>query len=137
MQILRRWIALVLLPTFLNCGCGLIICLYIPIQHPEVPLALNACFLWVGAVILTIIFWGSYDFVLVIRASEEVIGKLASFDNRRDSGISGLQRQRFLKRAKACRPLEVPIGTFGEFSLEVPVIWWDEILNQLLFLLSF
>ena len=41
------------------------------------------------------------------------------------------------KRGKATRPLNYRIGEFMEFSLDVPMGIWDEILNQLVFLLSF
>ena len=138
MKMYQRWIAIVLLPSLFNAACGVVICLYIPIRHPEVSLAVNISLLLIGAIIVAVIFWASYDQVVVIRASEEVRGKLTTFqENWRESGMSELQRLRFLKRAKACRAVEVPIGSFGEFSLDVPVIMWDEILNQLLFLLSF
>ena len=124
--------------NLVNLSAGAILCLYIPIRHHEVPALLRLCFLLVAAIILGVTFWWSYDVVLLTRASEEVLEKLKSFDkNWREHGVSDLQRLRYLKRAKACRPVDIPIGIFGEFSLDVPVIMWDEILNQLLFLLSF
>ena len=125
-------------PNVVNLSAGAILCLYIPIRHHEVPALLRLCFLLVGAIILGVAFWWSYDVVLLMRASEEVLENLKAFDeNWRKKGISDVQRLRFLKRAKACRPAAIPIGTFGEFSLDVPVIMWDVILNQLLLLLSF
>ena len=124
--------------NLVNMSAGAILCLYIPIRHHEIPALLRLCFPLVGIVIVVVSFWWSYDVVLLTRASEDVLGKLRSFDyNWRENGISDIQRLRYLKRAKACRPVNIPIGTFGEFSLDVPVIMWDEILNQLLFLLSF
>ena len=121
-----------------NLSAAAILCLYIPLRHQEIPALLRLSFPLVGIIVLIICFWWSYDVVLLIRASEEVLEKLKSFDhNWRENGISDIQRLRYLKRAKACRPVNIPIGTFGEFSLDVPVIMWDEILNQLLFLLSF
>ena len=91
-----------------------------------------------GAVTLGVVFWLSFDIVLVVRGSEEVLGKLRDFGvNWRETEVSDLQRLRCLKTAKACRPLRVPVGIFGELSFDIPVIMWDEILNQLLFLLSF
>ena len=138
MKIYRRWVAVALVPSLVNACGGIVLCLYIPIQHPELPMALNFTILLIGAVTLVVIFCTSYDLVLVMRASEAALGRLTTFgENWRESGISDLQRLRFLKRAKACRPLEVPIGAFAEFSLNVPVTMWDEILNQLLFLLTF
>ena len=138
MKIFRPWAWLVIFPILVNFGCGALICLYIPIKHPEVPLILSACFLLVAVIILGVIFWTSYDAVLVIRGTEELLGKLRTFHDRRSDAScrSETLRQQLLKRAKACRPVEIPVGSYGEFSLDVPVIMWDEILNQLLFLLS-
>ena len=139
MKIYHYWALIVWFPLLLNFGIAVIICLYIPIGRPEVPAWLSLCFLFVAATIIGVVFWITYDIVLVARASEEVLGKLRTFDEPywREKSVSSLLRSQFLKRAKACRPIEIPIGTFGEFSLDVPVIMWDEILNQLLFLLSF
>ena len=138
-KVLHQWIALVLFPALVNAASGVIIALYIPIRHPEIPTLLNLCILVFAALLLVIAFSTSYDIVLVTRACEEVLGKLKTFGCEQENGndISPLQRLRFIKRAKACRCVEILIGTFGVFSLDVPVILWDEILNQLLFLLSF
>ena len=137
-KIYHPWVFILLFPLLVNFGLAVIICLYIPLGRPEVPAWLSFCFLFVAAVILGVIFWAAYDIVSLSRGSEEVLGKLKTFNEGwRENGITDLQRIRFLKRAKACRPIEVPIGGFGEMSLDVPVIMWDEILNQLLFLLSF
>ena len=100
---IRRWYVLVMFPDLVNFAGGAILCLYTPIRHPEVPAILNLCFLLVGIVILGVLFWLSYDIVLVVRGSEEVLGKLRTFGvNWRENGISDLQRLRCLKRAKAC-----------------------------------
>ena len=137
MKIFRCWLLIVWFPLLVNFGWAIIICLYIPLGRPEIPAWLKVCFLFVAAVSLGVIFWAVYDMVLIARASEEVLGKLKTFDGGwREAGISNLQRLRFVKRAKACRPLDIPVGTFGDVSLGVPVIMWDEILNQLIFLLS-
>ena len=136
-KIFRRWGTIFVFPALVNFGCGAILCLYIPIKYTEVPTIFNFCFLFVAAVILGVVFWLSFDTVLVIRGTEELLGKLRTLDRAgRERRVTDLTQLRFLKRAKACRPLEIPVGSFGEFSLEVPVIMGDEILNQLLFLLS-
>ena len=136
-KIFRRWATVVIFPALVNFGCGSILCIYIPIKYTEVPAIFNFCFLFVGAVILGVIYWLSYDIVLVIRGTEELLGRLRTFHRRAtEHRARDLTQLRFLKRSQACRPLEIPVGTFGEFSLDVPVIMGDEILNQLLFLLS-
>ena len=138
MKIYHYWASILLFPILVNFGLAVIICLYIPLGRPEVPAWLSFCFLFEAIVVFGVIFWVAYDIALIGRACEEVLGKLKSFDEGwRGNGISDLQRSRFIKRARACRPIQIPIGSFGEFSLDVPVIMWDEILNQLLFLLNF
>ena len=138
MKIYLYWAFVIMFPFLFNMGVGAIICLYIPLGLPESPAWLSFCFLFLAAVILGVVFWMAYDMVLVARASEEVLRRIKSFNEHwRENGISDLQRLGLLKRAKAMRPIGVPIGEFGEMSLDVPVIMWDEILNQLLFLLSF
>ena len=137
-KMFRCWMTIVFFPVLVNFGCAVIICLYIPLGRPEVPAWLSFCFLFVAVVSLGVIFWMVYDMVLIARASDDVLGKLKTFTgDSGENGISDLQRLGFVKRAKACRPIEIPIGTFGDASLDVPVIMMDEILNQLLFLLSF
>ena len=136
-KLYRGWIIFFLLPLIFNCCCGALAFLYIPIRHPEMPIMMNVSLLVLAATILTVILWVSVEFVLVVRGSEEVLGKLSTFEEDWRRDFSVVERLRFLKRAKACRPVEVPVGTFGAFSLDVPIIICDEILNQLIFLLSF
>ena len=137
-KMIRGWMATVLFPLLVNFGCLIIICLYIPLGRPEMPAWLSFCFLFVPAVTLGVIFWVVDDIVLIRRASEEVLGKLRTFGaGSRENGISDFELAGFVKRAKACRPIAIPIGIFGDVSLDVPVIMWDEKLNRLLFLLSF
>ena len=118
-QMFRCWMMVVFFPVLVNFGCAIIICLYIPLGRPEVPAWLSFCFLFVATVSLRVIFWVVYDMVLIARASHDVLGKLKTFTG--DSGqncISDLQRLGFVKRAKACRPIVIPIGTFGDASLD-------------------
>ena len=126
MKIYIYWAFVMMFPFIVNMGGGAINCLYIPLGRPESPAWLSFCFLFVSAVILGVVFWMTYDMVLVARASEEVLRRIKSFDERwRENGISDLQRLGLLKRAKALRPIEVPIGAFGAMSLDVPVMMWD------------
>ena len=48
---IRPWYVLVVFPSLVNFAIGAILCLYIPIRHPEVPAILNLCFLLVGVII--------------------------------------------------------------------------------------
>ena len=133
-QHIQRWMQICVFPLLMTIGGGVVLCLYIPIKHTELPLILSGSFLVVGLSVQGVLFWTSYDIVIAIRASEHVIGRLQSIS----SGKKQLDSFRDIsKRCKAHRPVNIPIGSFGAFSIEVPIIMWDEILNQLLFLLGF
>ena len=41
-----------------------------------------------------------------------------------------------IMRAKALRPTVITVGNFTEFSMNVTVGVWDEMVNQLLFVLT-
>ena len=128
---LYRWIQICAFPLLMTVGGGVVLCLYIPIKHPEIPAILSGSFLLVGMVTQGVVFWTSYDIVQVIRASEQVMGQLQSISSQ----CKELEYLRFFtKRAKSLWPVSLPIGSFGKFSIEVPIIMWDEIFNQLLFL---
>ena len=75
---------------------------------------------------------------MAIRASEAVVAALTSvkYENHGDIGLSSIIRKYIVKRGQATRPLSSRLGEFTEFSLGVPV-GLNEILNQLLLLLSF
>ena len=47
-----------------------------------------------------------------------------------------MERMAALKRAKALRHTYGNVGIVAEYSIDVPVGVWDEILNQILFLLT-
>ena len=67
----------------------------------------------------------------------EIIGKLQSENADYLRPLSRAMRMQVLKRAKAMKEIEYPVGEFSELTLNLPITMWDEILNQILFLLSF
>ena len=94
-------------------------------------------FAYAGAVISANEFWTSYQIISVVGLSEEVIGvlKLTGIDDHRS--VPAAFKTFMAKKGKATRALYYRIGHFSDFSLGVPIGIWDEIINQLLFLLSF
>ena len=82
-----------------------------------------------------LIFWHSYDMLQVVQASEDVLGELSQHQATYFNGMARAQRLELMKRSKAMRPLVFYIGN-SEFSIGLPINTWDEILNQVLFLLS-
>ena len=80
---------------------------------------------------MLLIFWQSYDMFRTIRASEDILGHHAAYFQ----GITRAERIEMMKRSKAMRPVVFSLAD-SQFSLNLPINAWDEILNQILFLLS-
>lgn len=51
--------------------------------------------------------------------------------------LSREEKKEFLLRCRALRPVSLPVGNFTDISLNVPIYVFQEVLNQLLFLLAF
>ena len=83
-----------------------------------------------------ILFWACYELVLAIRDSEEILGQLRSMEAPYLRAMPIAVRVKALKRAKAMKPVEFPLGNFADFSVTVPVTVWEEIVNQVVFLLT-
>ena len=87
-------------------------------------------------ILLAIMFWQIYDVFLLTRDSEDIMRHLLSYDAPYLRPMPKALRTQVLKRAKAMRVLEFPVGEFADFNMNLPIAMWDEILNQVLFLLS-
>ena len=81
--------------------------------------------------------WLVYDGVMVKRTGETVLGKLQSQSEPFYWRLSLDQRKELSRRARALRPVKLSFGNFADASLEVLANIWDEVFNQLLFLLTF
>ena len=91
---------------------------------------------YAAASLMFIVFWLSTDVVAITRKSEDLVGTLRSETSECFMSLPKNEKKACLKRAKSLRAVEIPVGNFGEFSLNVPIRMWDKILNQVLFLLS-
>ena len=134
--IANDWIMFMIVPTIFSVSTSIIICLYITIRHPELPIYLYILFPYVAANLFSLLFYLAYELMMMIRASEAVLDTLSSTEGQYYQAASIQQRLYIRKLAKSTRPLSFRMGIFMNFSLDVPVGIWDEILNQLLFLLT-
>ena len=121
-----------------SIGGAIVLSLYFPLKHSEIiPGYLSAGFAYLGAGLLVTVIWLCIDVLVnVNKASEDVISKLRSMPSSPRNPLEKLRLKGVLKRAKALTPLTVPIGDFGTMSLDVPVVFVEEIINQLLFFLT-
>ena len=136
-RVVQTWLKFMLPPTLSGVSLTVIITAFVAIRYTELPLIFYVFYPYTAFTLMFVIFWMCYDTVLVVRASEDVMGQLLSHDAKYLRTMSRAERIKVLKRAKAMKVLEFPIGDFSEFSLNLPVNVWDEIINQVLFLLSF
>ena len=137
-QVLLGWMKVFAPMAILGLSSCFIVLMFLTIRDTELPTLIYCAFPIVGCFFMGIIFWVSYDAMMAKRASEEILGNLQSAAYTHYLREVDFQdRKVFLKRTKALRPAIFPIGNFGEVTFELPVIVWEESLDQPLVLLSF
>ena len=134
-NIFSLWVKFMIMPTIFGISCGVIVTIYVSIRHTELPFYFYMFFPYTGVMLMFVVFWFSYDAVCILRHSEEVLNGLLDYEAKHLRGKG--QKMNVMKRASALRAINFPMGSFAEFSLNVPINIWEEVLNQLLFLLSF
>ena len=131
------WVKFMLPPTLFSVSLTIIVTAFISIRYTELPFMYYIFFANTAFTLLLIIFWISYDEVLITRDSEDVLGQLWSYEVPYLRSMPKRERTKIMKRSKAMRIIDFPIGEFADLTINFPVAVWDEILNQVLFLLSF
>ena len=129
-------------PSMISGTATIIICFYVTIRPGNVPTWLVLVIFYVGITLFGIAFWVCFQLILLIRGSEDIIRALNSLDTgdwrKGRVGVSPLALKKYiLVRGRAIRPLNYRLGEFTDFTLDVPIGVWDEILNQLFFLLTY
>lgn len=130
------WVKFMLPPTIFGVSLTIIVTTFISIRYTELPFMYYIFFANTAFTLMLIIFWLSYDLVLITRDSEDIMSQLLSYEAQHLRHMSKRERTEAMKRAKAMRVIEFPIGEFADFAISVPVAIWEEILNQVLFLLE-
>ena len=115
----------------------MIVTTFVSIRYTELPIYYYVVFPNTAFTLMLIIFWLSYDGVLFTRASEDILSTLLSYEAPYVRQMPRAVRVQVMKRARAMRVIEFPIGEFADFSINLPITIWEEVLNQVLFLLSF
>ena len=131
------WLKFMLPPTIFGVSLTVIVTTFVSIRYTELPFMYYIFFANTAFTLMLIIFWLCYDALLITRDSEDIMSQLLSFEAPYLRSVSKAGRIRVMKRAKAMRVIEFPIGEFADFSISLPIVLWEEILNQVLFLLSF
>ena len=136
-RVYTTWLKFQLPPTILSVSVAVIITAFVSIRYTDLPLILYIFYPNTAFNLMLIVFWLCYDCVRVTRASEEIIGRLQSENAGYFRPFPRAERIQVLKRAKIMKEFEFPLGTYSEVTLNLPIAMWEEILNQVLFLLSF
>ena len=132
-QTVQTWIRFMLPPTICAATATAIISTFVSVQYTELPLILYIFFPFIAFTIMTVIFWLSYDANCGVRVTEEILGKLLSQHTEHLSPFPPAVRIQVMKRDRAMKALEFPVGDFAEFWLSLSAAIWDEILNQVMF----
>ena len=131
-----------LAPTLASVTGTIIVSFYVTIRHEDVPSVLIPAIVYTEVALLGIVFWMCDQMLSVKTTSEAVIAVLTSITaeqvGRENLNSNGRDLKKYImRRAKATRAMNFRVGDFMELSLDVPIGVWDEILNQVLLLLSF
>ena len=90
----------------------------------------------VGILDLGILSWLWYDVVILKRIAEDVLGNLQNRDRRYYHRMDMEEKKMFVRRGRSHRVVSMTIGEFAEFTVEGLMGVWEEVFNQLLFLLT-
>ena len=113
-----------------------VVALYVGLRITELPWYLYWIYWLAGFGLLLQIFGNGYNIVCAKEDSDDVVEKLQSPASVDLEALSVEGKKKILKRSKAIHGLKFRIASFAEYSWAVPLAAWDEILNQLFFLLS-
>ena len=131
-----NWIRTMVVPTLFALCSGVTILLYITFRPSGLPILVYCWFPVVAITVLFSVTWVCYDAVVIKRKADEAMGKLQLKAASLLRGRQLSHKKELIRRARALQPAYMAVGQFTEFTLEVPMNMWDEVLNQLLFLLS-
>ena len=110
---------------------------FVAIRYTMLPLYLYVVFPNTAVTLMLIILWVGYDLTAFTRDSEDVLGKLRSHQAPYLRSMPKGVRTGVMKRARAMRVIGFPIGDFADWTINVSIVIWDEILNQVVCLLAF
>ena len=135
--ILMNYMKYMIVPILFVASGGVVVLLYITIRPYDLHVMIYCWFPLAGVSVMGIVLWTCYDVVIVKRLADELLGRLQEMKCLKFFGQLEKERQmEMLRRGRALRPLSLRVGEYADFSFTVTYNIWDEILNQLLLLLS-
>ena len=135
-RILDPWYKFIVPSAFLGAGTLVTVALYVSIRHTELPILVYMFFPYLAILVGAVMFSMCWDGIIVLRASEDLVSTLRSTAPAYILRLAPSERAYSMMRAKAARTSFFHVGIFADFSFDVTIAIAEEILNQLLFLLS-
>ena len=135
-SLLNEWLSLFLVPTALTLRTAIAFCFYVVLRREGIPGWAAAITGYAGLMMGGMFLWHCYEALSGIRLTDDVAQTLMSTKEKYFQRLMPDQQLYLVKLGKAWRGVRIDFGPFMEFSVEVPLTVLDEVLGQLLFLLS-
>ena len=128
---------IMIVPGIFSTSSSIIIAIFVTVRYTEIPILIykGAALIWFSFVIISI--WFEFEVLTVIRSLEDIVQMLNNIDQPYFLQLPIKLRLYLSKSGKATRPAIFNIGDFTYYSIGVVKSMWDEIINQLIFLLTF
>ena len=127
----------VIIPTMLlSGGIGIVMMTFLSLRNFNMPTFLFLCVSSTALAGSLVMFGQIYEAVCITRASQAIISRMLSAEELDLKLMTKSERDEIMRRAKAFRLVQAPIGDFGYVSMSVFMACCEEILSQVLFLLS-
>ena len=123
-------------PGIFNSGLIIVLTWFLTMRHSQVPWYIYMWFPYIAILFTVVLFALCYDGILAIRASKKVLSILRSNEKQYFLRLPAEDRKAMMRRAKALRPAFFSVGNFTDFNVDVPIGVWNQIVNQLVFLLT-
>ena len=134
--IVMKWLKIMDVPALFGSCCGVTLLLYVTIRPSGLAALIYIWFPVVAVLLMVVVTWLCYDCVIIKRMAEEIAANLQMATKRRFLSNDKLIQKHCIRRVKSLRPVYLVVGDFSEMTLEFPMNMWDEVFNQLVFLLS-
>ena len=132
----NSWIKFMIVPTIFGLSSVIIILIYITLRHTDIPILIYIGVACTGFSLLILLFWFALETISCIQSAEAIVATLNTKDQPYFLELPPMEWRYLTKYGKATRQLVFDIGDFTDYSIAVPITIWDEILNQLIFILT-
>ena len=133
----RPWLKPHSVSIIVSVGCAATIYIFMAVKYTNLPTLLYSAVAIMGPGFLLLLAVRMYDCVIASQLSGGVL--VDQLMNLTAPGLRNLPRkmqQELMKKSKAMRPIAFAVGSFTDVQYTVMMAIWEEVLNQVLFLLS-